>query len=353
MTVPRVRVFEALSKLRPIVNPPPVVTALSPSSGRSGQASLTLTLTGSGFDGFSVIRWNGSERLTTVVSTTTIQAAITAARPRRGRDRAESRSSHPPPGGGTSSALTFTITPGPTLTVSASTVAPGAVRDGQPGEGFRRRAGLDRHWLRRGRPNTSYLGWTYVGADVTPARGAWRCRRPPARTNSACSPTTVTRAWQRARRSSSIWRSRRRRWSRPSRRAATLAGAGGFTLTVSSAASSSRRPLFCWNGASRATTFVSATQLQAAIGAADIAAIGTAQVTVLTPSPGGGTSSSLTFIDAIRRLRCRRARQVSWRGGRDRHADGRSGRTKATGWRLPPLALPTPATSNGSTSAPA
>ena len=78
MTVPRISVFEALSVLAPIVNPQPVVTALSPTSGRSGQP-LTLTLTGSGFDGFSVVRWNGSDRATTVVNTTTIQAAITAA----------------------------------------------------------------------------------------------------------------------------------------------------------------------------------------------------------------------------------------------------------------------------------
>ena len=50
-----------------------------------------------------------------------------------------------------------------------------------------------------------------------------------------------------------------------------------------------------WNGAARATTFVSATQLTAAITAADVAAAGTAQVTVLTPAPGGGTSAPLGF----------------------------------------------------------
>jgi hypothetical protein len=50
-----------------------------------------------------------------------------------------------------------------------------------------------------------------------------------------------------------------------------------------------------WNGLDRATTFVSATQLTATITAADIATVGTAQVTVFTPAPGGGVSEAKTF----------------------------------------------------------
>src|SRR5205814_5342162 len=72
------------------------------------------------------------------------------------------------------------------------------------------------------------------------------------------------------------------------------AGGAAFTLTVggSSFAASS---VVQWNGTARATTFVSSTQLQAAIDASDIAAAGTAQVTVVTPAPGGGISVALTF----------------------------------------------------------
>ena len=43
------------------------------------------------------------------------------------------------------------------------------------------------------------------------------------------------------------------------------------------------------------TTFVSATELRAAILAKDIAAAGTAQVRVFNPAPGGGQSNALTF----------------------------------------------------------
>ena len=48
-----------------------------------------------------------------------------------------------------------------------------------------------------------------------------------------------------------------------------------------------------WNGSSRTTTFVSASQLTAAILAADIAGAGTAQVTVANPT--GSPSNALPF----------------------------------------------------------
>jgi hypothetical protein len=50
-----------------------------------------------------------------------------------------------------------------------------------------------------------------------------------------------------------------------------------------------------WNGNNRTTTYSSVTQLTAAISATDIATTGTANVTVVNPAPGGGTSQTLTF----------------------------------------------------------
>jgi len=51
-----------------------------------------------------------------------------------------------------------------------------------------------------------------------------------------------------------------------------------------------------WNGTALTTTFVSNTQLQAAITAADIAAIGTGKVTVANPVANGGDSAVSTFF---------------------------------------------------------
>jgi len=55
-----------------------------------------------------------------------------------------------------------------------------------------------------------------------------------------------------------------------------------------------------WNGSVRQTTVVSATELQGAIPASDLAVTGTAQVAVSNTSPGGGTSNSLPIqIQAV------------------------------------------------------
>jgi hypothetical protein len=73
-----------------------------------------------------------------------------------------------------------------------------------------------------------------------------------------------------------------------------VAGSPGFTLTVTGSAF---LPVSVveWNGAARATSFVSAAELRATITAADIASAGTSVVTVFNPAPGGGRSLSLAF----------------------------------------------------------
>lgn len=78
-----------------------------------------------------------------------------------------------------------------------------------------------------------------------------------------------------------------------------VAGDAGFTLTVNGSSfiqSSTVR----WNGSARQTTYVSGTQLTAAITAGDIAAPGTAEITVVNPAPGGGQSApaSVTITPA-------------------------------------------------------
>ena len=71
-----------------------------------------------------------------------------------------------------------------------------------------------------------------------------------------------------------------------------IAGGVGFTLTVNGTNFVSGAAV-SFNGNSRATTFVSSTQLTAAILASDIASAGTFNVTVT--NPGGGTSNPASF----------------------------------------------------------
>src|SRR5258708_21963208 len=71
------------------------------------------------------------------------------------------------------------------------------------------------------------------------------------------------------------------------------AGAATFALTVSGTGFVSASQVR-WNGGNRATSYVSSTRLVATISFNDVAAVGTASITVTNPSPGG-TSSGLTF----------------------------------------------------------
>jgi hypothetical protein len=92
-------------------NPVPSVTILDPASATAGGPAFTLTVQGSNFkSGVSTVRWNGSSRSTTFISSTQLQASILAS------DIASAGSAsvtvyNSPPGGGTSNALSFAILP--------------------------------------------------------------------------------------------------------------------------------------------------------------------------------------------------------------------------------------------------
>lgn len=73
-----------------------------------------------------------------------------------------------------------------------------------------------------------------------------------------------------------------------------LAGASDTMVTVTGTGFI-RTSTAQWNGSNRATTFVSSTQLQVVLSAADLATAGTGQITVVNPAPGGGTSTAASF----------------------------------------------------------
>lgn len=73
-----------------------------------------------------------------------------------------------------------------------------------------------------------------------------------------------------------------------------MAGGAAFTLTVSGS-NFILGSVVRWNGTARTTTFVNGTTLTATISDQDIAAAGTANVSVFNPPPGGGASASFPF----------------------------------------------------------
>ncbi len=76
--------------------------------------------------------------------------------------------------------------------------------------------------------------------------------------------------------------------------ALATAGSPEFTLTVTGANFESGAAVQ-WNGSVRGTTVVSSSQLTAVITAADLASVGTVNVTVVNPAPSGGTSAAFEF----------------------------------------------------------
>ena len=186
VTVPRVRIFRALATFVPVTHPAPVLTSVSPSHAARRRRPATLTLIGTGFDGFSVLYWNGAPRPTTVISTTQVRGDDF----RRRRGGAGNRAGvgcQSVAGRRNSASLTVLIDPPPSLTVSATTVAPGSPATVTLANGFGgsgdwlalAAVGSRRHELpevdlhRRGRRPTR--------------RGRSPCRPPRARTSSASS----------------------------------------------------------------------------------------------------------------------------------------------------------------------
>ncbi len=73
-----------------------------------------------------------------------------------------------------------------------------------------------------------------------------------------------------------------------------MVGDLGFTISVTGT-NFINTSVVKFAGASRTTTYISSTQLDATILTSDLATVGTFAITVVNPTPGGGTSGSQTF----------------------------------------------------------
>jgi len=99
-------------------NPAPSISSISPGSAIVGGSGFTLTVNGTGFVSASVVRWNGSDRMTTFVSDTQLQASIPAS-DIAVAGTAEVQVFNPSPGGGLSNSVSFAIVV-PDFSISAS-----------------------------------------------------------------------------------------------------------------------------------------------------------------------------------------------------------------------------------------
>jgi hypothetical protein len=281
-------------------NPVPTLTSISPNMVSAGVPAFTMTLTGTNFVSNSVVDWNGAPQPTTFVNATMLTATISAADVQFANS-ASVIVVNPAPGGGTSNTIIFEIT---TPVATLTSLVPNSAIAGGPaftltvnGSNFLNTAIVQ--WNGANLPTTfgsatqltaavpatdiASVGTASVAVFNPVNSGGANARRQggPSGVTSNALTFTIT-APNPVPTLTSI--------------SPTSTGAGGaaftMTLTGTNFVNGSTAQ---WKGSARTTTFVSATQLTAAITAADIAASGTAAITVVNPTPGGGTSNSLTF----------------------------------------------------------
>lgn len=97
---------KALEVVNP--NPQPTLTNLAPNSVVAGSGDFVLLVSGTSFLQGSVVRWNGSDRLTTFVSAGELKAGITAA-DLAAAGVVQVTVFNPGPGGGSSNAVAFVV----------------------------------------------------------------------------------------------------------------------------------------------------------------------------------------------------------------------------------------------------
>jgi len=273
-----------------VTNPAPAVTSINPASVIAGSGAFALTINGSGFVPGSIVRVNGADRTTTFVNANQLTAAVTGADIANG-GTVDIAVFNAAPGGGMSNTVMLAVTnPVPELTQlvpNSISVGSAAFTLKISGNGFV--PGSVVQWNGSPRPTTfvsntqltipvseseiASIG-TVTVTVVNPAPGGGTSNQRLFLIVSTANPAPILLGLN------------------PN---STVAGSAAFTLTISGE-SFVPNVVVNWNGSPRPTTFVSSVELQAQITAADVANQGTAIVTAVNPTPGGGTSNPLNFV---------------------------------------------------------
>jgi Lactonase, 7-bladed beta-propeller len=273
------------------VNPVPKESLLLPSSATLGSADIELQVTGSNFNSSSTILVNGAALLTKPVSATLLKATLPAS------DMAQVATlivavKNPAPGGGTTSGLPLAVVapngepvvgalspasatvcgPAFTLTISGSNfTASSVVSFGGNAE------------------YTAILSATEVQANIPASSIAVAGTPIVVVTNPGVVPSTAV---------SFTVNNLAPLESQLSPSSATL-GRAALPLQVTGNNFNPCSTIFITSpfvkGTALPTTYVSATLLQATLPASDMAQVGTLNVSVENPSPGGGTSIPIQF----------------------------------------------------------
>src|SRR5215469_7148571 len=261
--------------------PGPTISSLQPDQVFTGQSGFTLTVTGSGFTPQSVIEWNGSPRPTTYLSATGLTTQVAAsdvAQASTVQITVSNQAANTP----VSNFINYSVVAqylGTISPTSASAGAPGFTLDVQ-GEFFTPNSVV--YWNSTALP-TSFVTANELTAAVSAADlispGSVAVRVAASLGSSVGSSTAVFTVEPLAPLAlGSI---------SPT---SVQAGTGPFLLTVLGNGFTGSS-VVQWNGTARTTQYVSAGEVVAQIGAADVAATGTASVDVQNPSATSGAAT--------------------------------------------------------------
>lgn len=270
--------------------PAPVLTSLSPLSIQAGQPAFTLTATGGNFTPASVVEWNSTALVTLFTSTSALTAQVPASLIKNAGS-ASVVVTTPSPGGGTTAAITFTINAASSPLPQVTSLSPSGVSTGSSafpltvyGTNFVSQSIVTVNGSNRPTDflNATSLSTTILASDVATAGTVQIVviNPPPNGGSSNSLSLNVTNPVPGLTSLSPV-----------------AAQAGTTTATTVTVAGTSfvTNSTVTINGASHATVFQSATELQITLTAADLAVGGVNQVQVFNPGPGGGTSNPMTF----------------------------------------------------------
>jgi uncharacterized protein (TIGR03437 family) len=267
----------------PVNIPTPAISSLSPNSANAGGAGFTLTVNGASFLSNATVQWNGSNLATTFVSSTQVTAAVSAGLIASAGSASVTVTNT---GGTASTAATFSITiPTPSIT----SLSPNSATAGGAGftltvNGTNFLSGALVQWNGTNLA-TSFVGSTQVMATVPAALIASGGSASITAMNVGGSLSTAT-AFPINIPTPTI---------SSLNPASATEGGSGFTLTVNGTSFLSGATV-SWNGSALVTTFVSSTQLTAAVPAGLIASSGSASITVANAGGSASTSSGFSII---------------------------------------------------------
>jgi trimeric autotransporter adhesin len=276
--------------------PAPMIGSISPTSASAGGKAFTLTVNGSNFVSGATVQWNGNARTTTFVSSTQLTAAIAA------NDIATAGSAqvtvvNSTPNSINSNPNTFTINPVPGPPPAITSISPTSALAGGPGftltvngSNFTPSSSVD--WGPGTLPRTTFVSSSQLNAQITPdflltgyVTQVGVFETGPGGSLSNTLPFTVNYPLPVI---SSLTPS------------SIQAGAAPFLLDMTGTGLFAGSSIVQWNGSQRPVTsdsFLNQNFLEIKVSAADVASPGTAQIIVVNPTPGGGSSApaSLTI----------------------------------------------------------